>query len=130
MTLTDVINVAGHRLSTGQIEEVLQTHPEVSECAVFGIKDELKGRLPFGFIVLNKNAEARGDHARVERECIQLVRQHIGPVAAFKLCRSIHRLPKTRSVCVYDVGLSSFAPGVLFVPYKTLLLRPSHAASI
>lgn len=95
----DVINVAGHRLSTGAIEEVLQSHPDVSECAVFGFKDQLKGALPFGFIVLNKHAEKYDDYRKVENECVKLVREKIGPVAAFKLCRVIHRLPKTRSVC-------------------------------
>lgn len=91
----DIINVAGHRLSTGGMEEVLASHPDVAECAVVGIKDELKGEQPCGFVVLkfgvNKPAE------QVERELVALVREKIGPVASFKLAFVIQRLPKTRS---------------------------------
>jgi len=91
----DIINVAGHRLSTGGMEEVLAAHPDVAECAVLGIKDELKGEVPCGFIVL-KAGVARA-HAEIEKEIVALVRDKIGPVAAFKLVITVQRLPKTRS---------------------------------
>jgi propionyl-CoA synthetase len=91
----DIINVAGHRLSTGGMEEVLSAHPDVAECAVIGIKDELKGECPCGFIVL-KAGVARPS-AEIEGEIVQSVRDKIGPVAAFKLAIAVDRLPKTRS---------------------------------
>ena len=91
----DVINVAGHRLSTGAMEEVLTAHPDVAECAVFGVADQLKGQLPLGLIVLNSNV-AR-DAGEITAECIAKVRNDIGPVASFKLCGVVNRLPKTRS---------------------------------
>ncbi|MCI4663821.1 MAG: propionyl-CoA synthetase [Neomegalonema sp.] len=91
----DVINVAGHRLSTGAMEEVLASHPDVAECAVIGIGDKLKGQSPLGLICLN--AGCARDHAEIEKECVTLVRQEIGPVAAFKNCMVVDRLPKTRS---------------------------------
>ena len=91
----DVINVAGHRLSTGAMEEVLAGHPDVAECAVIGIADELKGQLPMGFLCLNKGCSR--DHDQVVAECVKLVRDQIGPVAAFKLAVVVDRLPKTRS---------------------------------
>jgi propionyl-CoA synthetase len=91
----DVINVAGHRLSTGAMEEVLASHPDVAECAVIGIADELKGQLPMGFLCLNKGCTR--DHDAVVAECVRLVRDQIGPVAAFKLAIVVDRLPKTRS---------------------------------
>jgi propionyl-CoA synthetase len=91
----DVINVAGHRLSTGAMEEVLASHPDVAECAVIGIADPLKGQLPMGFLCLNRGCER--DHDEVIRECVKLVRERIGPVAAFKDACVVDRLPKTRS---------------------------------
>lgn len=91
----DVINVAGHRLSTGGMEEVLASHPDVAECAVIGVADQLKGQLPMGFLCLNKGCEK--DHAEIIAECVKLVREKIGPVAAFKLAVVVDRLPKTRS---------------------------------
>jgi propionyl-CoA synthetase len=91
----DVINVAGHRLSTGGIEEVLASHPDVAECAVIGVADDLKGQMPLGFLCLNKGATK--DTADVVSECVKLVRDKIGPVAAFKLAVVVDRLPKTRS---------------------------------
>ena len=91
----DVINVAGHRLSTGAMEEVLAAHPDVAECAVFGVADQLKGQLPLGLIVLNSGVSRDADE--IESECIAMVRNDIGPVAAFKLCGVVSRLPKTRS---------------------------------
>ncbi|MBE0414030.1 propionyl-CoA synthetase [Yoonia sp.] len=91
----DVINVAGHRLSTGAMEEVLANHPDVAECAVIGVGDELKGQLPMGFVCTNKGT-TRTD-AEIVADCIRMVRQEIGPVAAFKLVAVVDRLPKTRS---------------------------------
>jgi propionyl-CoA synthetase len=91
----DIINVAGHRLSTGAMEEVVAEHPDVAECAVIGIHDEMKGQIPCGFVVLN--AGTNRDGAEVEREVVALVRDRIGPVAAFKSVVTIKRLPKTRS---------------------------------
>ena len=91
----DIINVAGHRLSTGGIEEVLAGHPDVAECAVIGINDALKGQIPLGFIVL-KSGVARAD-ADIISEIVAKVRAEIGPVAAFKQAVIVHRLPKTRS---------------------------------
>ncbi|MFW2588729.1 propionate-CoA ligase PrpE [Sagittula sp. SSi028] len=91
----DVINVAGHRLSTGAMEEVLSSHADVAECAVIGVTDPLKGQLPLGFLCLN--AGCNRPHAEVVQECVSLVRDQIGPVAAFKLACVVDRLPKTRS---------------------------------
>src|ERR1700678_3410343 len=91
----DIINVAGHRLSTGGIEEVLASHSDVAECAVLGIKDEIKGEQPCGFLVLK--AGVNRPNAEIEREVVALVREKIGPVAAFKLALVVPRLPKTRS---------------------------------
>ena len=91
----DIINVAGHRLSTGAMEEVLSSHKDVAECAVIGVADQLKGQVPLGFLVL-KNGVNR-DHAEITKEVVQLVRDEIGPVAAFKLAIVVDRLPKTRS---------------------------------
>jgi propionyl-CoA synthetase len=91
----DVINVAGHRLSTGAMEEVLAAHPDVAECAVIGVADEMKGQLPLGFLVLKAGVNRRPDE--IVRETVDLVRERIGPVAAFKLATVVKRLPKTRS---------------------------------
>jgi propionyl-CoA synthetase len=96
MTRTDdIINVAGHRLSTGAIEEVLAAHPDVAECAVIGVADELKGQVPLGFLVLK--AGAKRTPAQVAAEAVTLVRERIGPVASFKTAVVVQRLPKTRS---------------------------------
>ncbi|MEO0719545.1 MAG: AMP-binding protein, partial [Pseudomonadota bacterium] len=91
----DVINVAGHRLSTGAMEEVLAAHPDVAECAVIGVTDQLKGQLPLGFVCLNSGCNR--PHEEITGECVKLVREQIGPVAAFKLVTVVDRLPKTRS---------------------------------
>jgi len=91
----DVINVAGHRLSTGQMEEVLAGHPDVAECAVIGVADQLKGQMPLGLIVLKAGAERSRDE--IVPELVKRVREQIGPVAAFKLAAVVKRLPKTRS---------------------------------
>ena len=91
----DIINVAGHRLSTGGMEEVLSDHPDVAECAVLGVDDKLKGQTPIGFLVLNAGVD-RG-HDEIIKEVIQMVRDRIGPVASFKIATVVKRLPKTRS---------------------------------
>jgi propionyl-CoA synthetase len=91
----DVINVAGHRLSTGAIEEVLAAHPDVAECAVFGVADEMKGQLPLGLLVLKSGVDRQP--AEIVREVVQMVRERIGPVASFKSATVVKRLPKTRS---------------------------------
>jgi propionyl-CoA synthetase len=91
----DIINVAGHRLSTGAMEEVLADHPDVAECAVLGVADQLKGQLPIGFLVLNAGVDR--DKAEIVKEVVQMVRERIGPVAAFKTATVVGRLPKTRS---------------------------------
>src|SRR5690606_37017285 len=91
----DVINVAGHRLSTGEMEEVLASHPDVAECAVIGVGDQLKGQVPLGFICLK--AGVTKPEEQIIQEVVRLVRERIGPVAAFKTCTVVKRLPKTRS---------------------------------
>jgi len=91
----DIINVAGHRLSTGGMEEVLASHPDVAECAVIGVEDQLKGQLPVGFLVLK--AGAAKENEDIVKDVVGLVREKIGPVAAFKTATVVQRLPKTRS---------------------------------
>ncbi len=93
--IDDVINIAGHRMSTGRMEEVLSDHPDVAEAAVFGVSDADKGQLPVGLVVANKGVE-RSEEELVA-ELVQRVREEIGPVAAFRLCALVKRLPKTRS---------------------------------
>jgi propionyl-CoA synthetase len=105
----DVINVAGHRLSTGAIEEVLATHQDVAECAVTGIHDELKGQVPLGFLVLK--AGVNRDSDELLAEAVQLVRDQIGPVAAFRKALIVNRLPKTRSGKVLRRILRGMAEG-------------------
>ncbi|MEW6258670.1 MAG: propionyl-CoA synthetase [Thermodesulfobacteriota bacterium] len=91
----DIINVAGHRLSTGAMEEILSDHPDVAECAVLGVEDSLKGQVPVGFIVLK--AGVTRDHQEIIKEVVQMVRDRIGAVASFKTATVVKRLPKTRS---------------------------------
>jgi propionyl-CoA synthetase len=105
----DIINVAGHRLSTGGMEEVLASHKDVAECAVLGIKDELKGEVPCGFIVLK--AGVNRPPGEIEQECVALVRDKIGPVAAFKLAITVNRLPKTRSGKILRGTMKKIADG-------------------
>ena len=105
----DVINVAGHRLSTGAMEEVLAGHPDVAECAVIGVTDELKGQLPMGFMCLTKGVNR--PHADIVKECVKLVRDQIGPVAAFKLALVVDRLPKTRSGKILRATMVKIADG-------------------
>jgi len=91
----DIINVAGHRLSTGAMEEVLAAHPDVAECAVIGVDDPLKGQVPLGMVVLKAGVER--EEAQIVRELVAMVREQVGPVAAFKTATVVKRLPKTRS---------------------------------
>jgi propionyl-CoA synthetase len=105
----DVINVAGHRLSTGAIEEVLTAHADVAECAVFGIADEMKGQLPMGLLVLNAGVDRQPDD--IITEAVQKVRDEIGPVAAFRRCVIVDRLPKTRSGKILRGTMRSIADG-------------------
>jgi propionyl-CoA synthetase len=105
----DIINVAGHRLSTGGMEEILASHPAVAECAVIGVKDSLKGEVPCGFVVL-KSGVSRVP-TEIESELIGLVREKIGPVAAFKLAITVGRLPKTRSGKILRGTMKKIADG-------------------
>jgi propionyl-CoA synthetase len=105
----DIINVAGHRLSTGGMEEVLASHPDVAECAVLGIKDALKGEVPCGFVVLK--AGVNRPPAEIENEIVALVREKIGPVASFKLAITVPRLPKTRSGKILRGTIKKIADG-------------------
>lgn len=105
----DVINVAGHRLSTGAMEEVLAGHKDVAECAVIGVADSLKGQSPLGFLCLNKGVERA--HADVVAECVRLMREKIGPVADFKRAVVVERLPKTRSGKILRATMVNIADG-------------------
>jgi propionyl-CoA synthetase len=108
----DVINVAGHRLSTGQIEEVLAAHPDVAECAVIGVADRLKGQLPVGFLVLKAGVDrSAGD---IVTETVAMVREQVGPVAVFKKAVVVKRLPKTRSGKVLRATMRCIADGEEF----------------
>jgi propionyl-CoA synthetase len=105
----DIINVAGHRLSTGALEEVLSAHADVAECAVIGVADELKGEVPLGLVVLKKGV-GRSDEVIVA-ELIQLVREKIGPIACFKVATIVERLPKTRSGKIVRGTIKKIAEG-------------------
>ena len=105
----DVINVAGHRLSTGAMEEVLSDHDDVAECAVFGVADAMKGQLPLGLLVLN--AGVTREPEEIVADAVQHMRERIGPVAAFKLCAVVDRLPKTRSGKILRGTMRSIADG-------------------
>jgi propionyl-CoA synthetase len=106
----DIINVAGHRLSTGALEEVLAAHPDVAECAVIGVADELKGEVPLGLVVLKLGVGRAPEE--IVTELIQLVREKIGPVASFKVATVVHRLPKTRSGKIVRGTIKKMADGV------------------
>ena len=110
----DIINVAGHRLSTGAMEEVLSAHPDVAECAVLGVKDNFKGQLPLGFLVLNAGVERNNEE--IEGEAVRMVREKIGPVASFKRALVVQRLPKTRSGKILRGTMAKIVDGE---PYKT-----------
>ncbi|MEM8956916.1 MAG: propionate-CoA ligase PrpE [Pseudomonadota bacterium] len=114
----DVINVAGHRLSTGGMEEVLAAHPDVAECAVIGVTDQLKGQLPMGFLCLNSGS-AR-NHDEVVKEVVKMVRDKIGPVAAFKHAIVVDRLPKTRSGKILRGTMVKIADGESFKAPATI----------
>ena len=114
----DVINVAGHRLSTGAMEEVLTSHPDIAEAAVIGVADELKGQLPMGFVCLNSGCDK--DSETLQAEAIALVREKIGPVAAFKLVAVVDRLPKTRSGKILRGVMAKIADGLPYKPPATI----------
>ncbi|MDE2199278.1 MAG: AMP-binding protein [Rhodospirillales bacterium] len=114
----DIINVAGHRLSTGAMEEVLASHPAVAECAVVGAKDALKGQAPLGLVVLKAGVAL--DPRTVETELVALVRERIGPVAAFKDARVVARLPKTRSGKILRASIRRLADGEPAAPPPTI----------
>eukprot|EP01114_Cavostelium_apophysatum_P013508 TRINITY_DN3286_c0_g1_i1.p1 TRINITY_DN3286_c0_g1~~TRINITY_DN3286_c0_g1_i1.p1 ORF type:complete len:692 (-),score=181.57 TRINITY_DN3286_c0_g1_i1:51-2126(-) len=109
----DVINTAGHRLSTGQMEEILSAHPDVAECAVIGVHDELKGEVPVGFVVLKSGTKQ--SPSDIEAQCVKRIRDEIGAVAAFKLCITVNALPKTRSGKILRATMRSIANAT---PYK------------
>jgi propionyl-CoA synthetase len=114
----DIINVAGHRLSTGAIEEVLAAHRDVAETAVIGVADELKGQLPVGFLVLKTGVDR--DHAEIAAEVVQLVRERIGPVASFKTAVVVERLPKTRSGKILRGTMRRIADGENYTTPATI----------
>ncbi|PYN54803.1 MAG: propionyl-CoA synthetase [Candidatus Rokuibacteriota bacterium] len=114
----DIINVAGHRLSTGAMEEVLSAHPDVAECAVVGVADEIKGEVPLGFVV-TKAGVARGE-AEIVRELVEKVREQIGPVAAFKTALVVKRLPKTRSGKILRGTMKRIADGQEYTAPATI----------
>ena len=105
----DIINVAGHRLSTGSMEEAIASHPDVAECAVVGVADALKGQAPVGFVVLKAGVER--ELADIEREIVATVRDKVGPVAAFKTALTVKRLPKTRSGKILRGTMQKIADG-------------------
>ena len=110
MTRTDdIINVAGHRLSTGGMEEVLAAHPDVAECAVMGVADPLKGQLPIGLLVLKSGIDRASED--ITAEAVQMVRDSIGPVASFKTAVIVKRLPKTRSGKILRGTMRKIAEG-------------------
>ncbi|MGR6432734.1 propionyl-CoA synthetase [Rhizobium sp. PAMB 3174] len=106
----DIVNVAGHRLSTGAMEEVCAMHADVAECAVIGIADPIKGQVPCGFLVLNNGVDR--DPKELEREIVALIREEIGPVAAFKMAIQVKRLPKTRSGKILRGTMQKIADGM------------------
>jgi len=114
----DVINVAGHRLSTGEMEEIVAKHPMVAECAVIGRHDDLKGQLPMGFVLLKDSAEANDE--QIVEELIAMVRQEIGAVAAFKEAHIVSRLPKTRSGKILRKTLRSMVDGESYTVPSTI----------
>jgi propionyl-CoA synthetase len=114
----DIINTAGHRLSTGAMEEVLASHPDVAETAVIGAADKLKGQLPVGFLVLKAGVER--DHDEIVGEVVQLVRERIGPVASFKTAVVVDRLPKTRSGKILRGTMRRIADGVEYTTPATI----------
>ena len=114
----DIINVAGHRLSTGAMEEVLSAHPDIAECAVVGVADEIKGEIPMGFAV-TKAGVTRAE-AEITRELVEMVRERIGPVASFKVVTLVKRLPKTRSGKILRGTVKRIADGVDYTVPATI----------
>jgi propionyl-CoA synthetase len=114
----DVINVAGHRLSTGLMEEVVSAHPAVAECAVIGCRDTLKGEVPCGLIVLKAGVST--DPGRVADEVVALVRERIGPVAALRRVVAVDRLPKTRSGKILRATIKRIADGEVYAAPATI----------
>ena len=105
----DIINTAGHRLSTGAMEEVLASHPDIAECAVTGVADDVKGEIPIGFVVLK--AGVHRDPLLIEQELVRMVRERIGPIASFKIAIVVRRLPKTRSGKILRGTIKKIADG-------------------
>jgi len=134
----DVINVAGHRLSTGEFEEVLSAHPAIAECAVIGIADEIKGTVPLGLVVLKAGVTL--DAETLQRELVAKIRDEVGPVASFHRCLVVARLPKTRSGKVLRSTMRAIADGrpwnppatiedpAVLVEIEAALRRAPHAA--
>ncbi|NBC07955.1 MAG: acetate--CoA ligase [Bacteroidetes bacterium] len=116
--IDDIINVAGHRLSTAEMEEVVAAHPAVAECAVIGVHDELKGQIPVGFVVLKAGTSIT--EAELEKELIQMVREQVGPVAAFKKANVVQRLPKTRSGKILRRIMRHIVDGKPYNPPSTI----------
>jgi propionyl-CoA synthetase len=114
----DIINVAGHRLSTGSMEAVIASHPAVAECAVIGVADPLKGQAPRGFVVLKSGVETDPDEIR--RELVAMVRDEVGPVAAFKEVDVVPGLPKTRSGKILRKTMREIADGKDATPPSTI----------
>jgi propionyl-CoA synthetase len=114
----DIINVAGHRLSTGAMEEVLASHPDVAECAVVGVADEIKGEIPVGFAVTKAGVQRSADD--ITRELVDMVRERIGPVASFKVVTLVQRLPKTRSGKILRGTMKKIADGVEYAVPATI----------
>jgi acyl-coenzyme A synthetase/AMP-(fatty) acid ligase len=114
----DVINVSGHRLSTADMEEIVASHPAIAECAVVGIADELKGQVPFGFIILKSGEKI--DTQQIEKELVAMVRDRIGAVACFRNVLIVNRLPKTRSGKILRKIIRFMADGVPFSPPSTI----------
>ncbi|MEN6542799.1 propionyl-CoA synthetase [Parvibaculum sp.] len=114
----DIINVAGHRLSTGGMEEVLAGHPDVAECAVIGVADALKGQVPVGFLVINKGVDRPA--SEIEKEAVALIREKIGPVASFRTAIVVQRLPKTRSGKILRGTMRKIADGEAWTSPATI----------
>jgi propionyl-CoA synthetase len=114
----DVINVAGHRLSTGAMEEVVAAHDAVAECAVIGVADQMKGQIPSGFVVLKAGVDV--DHDELAAELVQMVRNEVGPVAAFRNVRVVDKLPKTRSGKILRRTMRSIADGQDYATPSTI----------
>jgi len=116
--IDDIINVAGHRLSTAKMEEVVAAHPAVAECAVIGVQDQMKGQIPVGFVVLKAGTSIT--EAELEKELIQMVRKQVGPVAAFKKANVVQRLPKTRSGKILRRIMRHIVDGKPYSPPSTI----------